>query len=63
MPYRVVKVKGGYKVSHAGKTFSKKPQSLGRARSQLRALYANEGGYGNPNQDGHSSESYNRGHS
>jgi hypothetical protein len=56
MPYKVVKVSGGFKVSHAGKTFSRKPQSLGKARSQMRALYAHEGGYGNPNQnDGHPS--------
>lgn len=43
MPYRLAKVKGGFKVSGpSGTTYSKKPQSRQQAAAQLRALYANE---------------------
>ena len=47
MPYKVVEVKGGYKVKkdQPGRAvyFSKEPLTLGRAQAQMRALYAAEG--------------------
>jgi hypothetical protein len=46
MPYKVVEVKGGYKVKkdQPGRAvyFSKEPLSKDRAQAQLRALYASE---------------------
>lgn len=44
MPYKIKKVKGGYKVckKHGDKCFSKKALPKGRAVSQMRALYVNE---------------------
>lgn len=46
MPYKVVAVKGGYKVKkdQPGKSvyFSKSPLTRQKAEAQLRALYANE---------------------
>jgi hypothetical protein len=49
MPYQLKKSGSGYQVESkdTGKTHSKKPLSKGRAKAQLRALYANmkkEGG-------------------
>jgi len=47
MPYKVVEVKGGYKVKkdQPGRAvyFSKEPLTKTRADAQLRALYAAEG--------------------
>ena len=46
MPYKVVEVKGGYKVKkdQPGRAvyFSKEPMTKARADAQLRALYAAE---------------------
>jgi hypothetical protein len=46
MPYKVVEVKGGYKVKkdQPGRAvyFSKEPMTKARAEAQLRALYAAE---------------------
>ena len=42
MPYKLKKVKGGFKVSGPSGTKSKKPLSKERAKAQMRALYANE---------------------
>ena len=47
MPYRLQKVKGGYKVktkTGSKKVHSKKPLSHRKAVAQLRALYANTKG-------------------
>lgn len=43
MPYRIKKVKGGYKVSNkeTGKTYSKKPMSKAKAKKQMAAMYVN----------------------
>lgn len=42
MPWKMVKVKGGYKVQKkTGKMMSKKPQTKEKAMAQMRALYAN----------------------
>lgn len=41
MPYKLAKVKGGYKVKGPTGFKSKKPLSKSEATSQLRALYAN----------------------
>lgn len=46
MPYKLQKVKGGYKVKtksgpHKGRTHSNKALPHARAVAQLRALYAN----------------------
>lgn len=42
MPYKEVKVKGGYKVEtkETGRSHSKKPLSKEKADAQMRALYA-----------------------
>ena len=42
MPYKIKKVKGGYKVSGPSGTKSKKPLTKAKATAQMRALYANE---------------------
>lgn len=44
MPYKISKTGNGYKVckKSGGKCFSKKPLSKGRAKAQMRAIYANE---------------------
>jgi hypothetical protein len=44
MPYKVVKVEGGWKVQNedTGKTYSDKPMSKRGAIRQMRALYAAE---------------------
>jgi hypothetical protein len=45
MPYKVKKVKGGYKVAKksTGKTgYSKKPQTKEKATAQMRAMYMSE---------------------
>lgn len=46
MPYKVVKVKGGYKVKKdvpgRAKYFSKDPLTKAMAESQMRALYLSE---------------------
>jgi hypothetical protein len=42
MPFKVIKVKGGYKVKKEtppGQTFSKKPLTKKKAEAQMRALY------------------------
>jgi hypothetical protein len=46
MPYKIVKAGGGAKVckKEGGKCFSKKPLSVGRAKAQLKAIYANTKG-------------------
>ena len=46
MPYRLQKVNKKYYVinSKSGEKYSKSPLSYEKARAQLRALYANEGG-------------------
>jgi hypothetical protein len=43
MPYKVSKVKGGFKATSPNhpKGFSKKPQTKAKARAQQKALYAN----------------------
>ena len=41
MPYKLKKVKGGYKVSGPSGVKSKRPLSKAKARAQQRALYAN----------------------
>jgi dissimilatory sulfite reductase (desulfoviridin) alpha/beta subunit len=42
MPYRLKKIKSGYKVCKpSGKCFSKKPLSLKKAKKQLTALHIN----------------------
>ena len=43
MPYKLQKVKGGYKVvsKNTGRTHSRKPMTKAKATAQLRALYAN----------------------
>ncbi len=42
MPFKLVKLKGGYKVkSQSGKTFSNKPLSEQQAKKQLTALNIN----------------------
>jgi hypothetical protein len=43
MPYKIAKVKGGYKVKNkdTGRTYAKKPQTKEKAKSQLRAIFAN----------------------
>lgn len=43
MPYNLQKSGGGYKVvsKDTGKTHSNKPLSKGKAKAQMRALYAN----------------------
>lgn len=43
MPYKISKVKGGYKVKNkkTGKSYSKKPMSKEKAEAQQRAIYAN----------------------
>ena len=41
MPYRIRKVKGGYKVYSPSGAKSKKPMSKAKARKQQKALYAN----------------------
>lgn len=44
MPWELGKVKGGYKVKNqdTGKqSYSRKPQSKGKATAQMRAMYAN----------------------
>lgn len=43
MPYKLKKVKGGYKVGKksSSKTYSKKPLSKAKAQAQMRAIYAN----------------------
>jgi hypothetical protein len=44
MPYKIIAVKGGWKVQNedTGKVYSDKPMSKLRAKKQLRALYAAE---------------------
>lgn len=42
MPYKVKKVKGGFKVNSPHGFKSKKPLSKERARAQQKAIYANE---------------------
>lgn len=42
MPYKLVKVKGGYKVKGPSGTKSNKPLTKAAATRQMRALYANE---------------------
>ena len=44
MPYRIQKVKGGFKVSSPTSFKSKKPLTLRMAKAQQRAIYANTGG-------------------
>lgn len=46
MPYKISKVDGGYKVSHAGHTFSKHPQTHEMAERQRRAIAMSEFGHG-----------------
>lgn len=40
-PYKIKKVKGGYKVSSPSGTKSKKPLTKEKARAQQKAIYAN----------------------
>jgi hypothetical protein len=42
VPYRMRKVKGGYKVKGPSGFKSKKPLAKKKAAAQMRALYANE---------------------
>jgi hypothetical protein len=42
MPYHISKVKGGFKVKHGNKAFSKKPLTKAKAERQMAAIYANE---------------------
>jgi hypothetical protein len=44
MPYKIVKVRGGYKVRSPSGYRSKKALSKARAKRQLAAIYANTGG-------------------
>ena len=44
MPYRIRRVRGGYKVYGPGGAKSKKPLSKKRARQQQKALYERTGG-------------------
>ena len=44
MPYKIKKVKGGYKVYSPSGAKSKKPMSKKRARRQQKAIYANTKG-------------------
>jgi hypothetical protein len=44
MPYKIKKVKGGYKVYSPKGAKSRKPLSKARAKAQLRAIYANTKG-------------------
>jgi len=44
MPYKLKKVKGGYKVASPSGTKSKKPLSKAKAEAQRRAIYANTKG-------------------
>ena len=41
MPYKIKKVKGGYKVKSPSGFKSKKPMTKKKARRQQKALYAN----------------------
>ena len=44
MPYKIKKVKGGYKVFSPKGAKSRKPLSRKRARAQQKAIYANTKG-------------------
>mgnify|MGYP001396177182 CR=1 FL=1 len=46
MPFKVKKVKGGYKVMSPKGPKSKKPLTIRRARQQQKAIYANWDGEG-----------------
>jgi hypothetical protein len=43
MPYRVIKVEGGFKVASPKHVFSKKPLSKSRAEKQLKVIRINYG--------------------
>jgi hypothetical protein len=43
MPYKIKKVKGGYKAAHGNKTMSRKPISKKKAIAQIKAINKSEG--------------------